>query len=150
MSFDSVFTKITNGCTQAPGVFTGLLVGLILGSLWYSLLQATGNQKLTYFNEFISNNVVCSRPQKQTFKVRIQYSDNNNTEYFGEFNSATKIQRPDSRVRIKMKIEDYEYIKDAKRFEFDGRLFLLDSDPRFHGLFNVHFCTIYLKPIESK
>ncbi len=89
-------------------------------------------------------------PQKQTFKVRIQYSDNNNNEYFGEFNSATKIQRPDSRVRIKMKIEDYDYIKDAKRFEFDGRLFLLDSDPRFHGLFDVHFCTIYLKPIESK
>ena len=66
-----VFTKITNGCTQAPGVFTGVLVGLILGSLWYSLLQATGNQKLTYFNEFISNNVVCSRPQKQTFKCAV-------------------------------------------------------------------------------
>ena len=66
-----VFTKITNGCTQAPGVFTGLLVGLILGSLWYSLLQASGNLKLTYFNEFISNNVVCSRPQKQTFKCAV-------------------------------------------------------------------------------
>ena len=45
-----VFTKVTNGCTQAPGVFTGVLIGLILGSLWYSLLQATGNEKLTYFN----------------------------------------------------------------------------------------------------
>lgn len=66
-----VFTKVTNGCTQAPGVFTGVLIGLILGSLWYSLLQATGNEKLTYFNEFISNNVVCSRPQKQTFKCAV-------------------------------------------------------------------------------
>jgi hypothetical protein len=89
-------------------------------------------------------------PQKQIFKVRIKYSDNNDNEYFGEFNSSTKIQRPDSRVRIKMKIADYDYIKDAKRFEFDGRMFLLDSDPRFHGLFDVHFCTMYLKPIESK
>lgn len=66
-----VFTKISNGCTGGPGVFTGALTGLLLGSLWYSLLQATGNQKLTYFNEFISNNVVCSRPQKQTFKCAV-------------------------------------------------------------------------------
>ena len=66
-----VFTKITNGCTQLPGVFTGAITGIIFGTLWYTLLQSTGNQKLTYFNDFITNNVVCSRPQKQSFKCSV-------------------------------------------------------------------------------
>tara|TARA_Y100000389_G_scaffold38744_1_gene33127 strand:+ start:17863 stop:18492 length:630 start_codon:yes stop_codon:yes gene_type:complete len=66
-----VFTKTTNGCTQLPGIFTGAITGIIFGTLWYTLLQSTGNQKLTYFNDFITNNVVCSRPQKQSFKCSV-------------------------------------------------------------------------------
>ena len=91
-------------------------------------------------------------PQKQTFKARILYDDNRDTEYFGEFGSSTKIKRVDSasRVRIKLKKDDYLYIKDAKRIEFDERMFLVDSDPRPHGLFEVDFYTLYLKPVETQ
>ena len=62
-----------------------------------------------------------------------------------------KVNRPDggSLVRIKLKIEDFEYIKEAKRIELDGRMFHIDSDPRAHGLFDViQFYTLYLRPIE--
>ena len=53
-------------------------------------------------------------------------------------------------VRIKLKIEDYQYIKEAKRIEFDGRMFRVESDPRAHGLFDVvQFYTLYLRPIET-
>ena len=91
-------------------------------------------------------------PQSQTFKVRILYDNDRDTEYFGEFGSVTKMKRVDAaaRVRIKMKAADYSYIKDAKRMEFDGRMCLIDSDPRPHGLFGVDFYTLHLKPVEAK
>jgi hypothetical protein len=91
-------------------------------------------------------------PQKQTFKARVLYDDNRDTEYFGEFGSSTKVKRVStaSRVRIKLKKEDFDYIKEAKRVEFDGRMFLIDSDPRPHGLFDVYFYTLHLKPVETQ
>jgi hypothetical protein len=95
---------------------------------------------------------VTNVPQKQVFKARIRYDDNRDTEYFGEFGTSTKISRVDSssRVRIKLKKADYDYIKDAKRVEFDGRMFLVDSDLRPHGLFGIDFYTLYLKPVETQ
>ena len=91
-------------------------------------------------------------PQKFVFKARILYDDNRDTEYFGEFGTSTKVKRVDSnsRVRIKLKKEDYMQIKDLKRIEFDERMFMVDSDPRAHGLFDVNFYTLYLKPVEAK
>ena len=91
-------------------------------------------------------------PQKRSMQARILYDDNRDIEYFGEFSSSTKIKRVDSssRVRIKLKKVDYEYFNDVKRVEFDGRMFLIDSDPRPHGLFDVHFYTRYLKPVEAQ
>ena len=104
------------------------------------------------YNETGGATSIQNVPQSQTFKVRILYDNDRDTEYFGEFGSMTKIKRVDAaaRVRIKMKIADYNYIKDAKRIEFDGRMFLVDSDPRPHGLFDVDFYTLHLKPVEAK
>jgi len=67
----NAITKITNKCSDIGGIATGSLVGFILGSLWYSILSITGNNRLLYFNEFVSNNVVCERPTKQTFKCSV-------------------------------------------------------------------------------
>jgi len=90
-------------------------------------------------------------PQKISMMARILYDDNRDTEYYGEFSASTKIKRvaSASRVRIKLKKDDYLVFKDAKRIEFDGRMFLIDSDPRAHGLFDVYFYTLYLKPVET-
>ena len=64
-------SKISNRCTTAVGTVLGSLVGLVLGSLWYSLFHATGNDSLLFFDEVNSNNVVCSRPSRQTFKCAV-------------------------------------------------------------------------------
>lgn len=89
-------------------------------------------------------------PQKQIFKARIFYDYNREMEYFGETNAQTKIERisANDRVRIKLEKADHAYIKDAKRIEFDGRMFFIDSDARAHGLFDVDFYTLFLKPVE--
>jgi hypothetical protein len=64
-------TKITGGCTTFGGVALGTLVGFILGLLWFIAFYSTGHEDLLYFNAEPSNNVICSRPSKQSFKCKV-------------------------------------------------------------------------------
>lgn len=64
-------TKVTNSCTTAAGAVLGALVGLLTGSMWYSLFHSIGADDILYFDEMDSNNVVCKKPSKQTFKCSV-------------------------------------------------------------------------------
>ena len=64
-------TKVTNKCTSAGGALLGALVGFILGAVWYTLFHMAGYDSLLYFEELQSNNVICARPSKQTFKCSV-------------------------------------------------------------------------------
>lgn len=96
------------------------------------------------YNETGSGQNIQNVPQKQVFKARVLYSTGGEIEYM----SKTKVG-VDRRVRIKLKKEDYAQIQGVKRIELDGRMFLIDSDARPHGLFDVNFYTMHLNPVES-
>jgi len=64
-------TRTMRGCIGPLNVFLGTLVGGLLGAGYASAFYYTQNGNLLYFNEIISNNQVCSRPQKQKFKCAI-------------------------------------------------------------------------------
>jgi len=64
-------TKVLKGCTNFMGVLLGCMVGLVLGILWFIVFYATNNKELLFFNVDASNKVMCSRPDKQTFKCRV-------------------------------------------------------------------------------
>jgi len=64
-------TKITGGCTTFGGVALGTLIGFILGLLWFITFYSTGHEDLLFFNAEPSNNVICSRPSKQSFKCTV-------------------------------------------------------------------------------
>ena len=64
-------TKVSKRCTTAGGTFLGTLVGFLLGVIWYTLFHTSGYDSLLYFDELQSNNVVCSRPSKQSFKCSV-------------------------------------------------------------------------------
>ena len=66
-----VITKVENKCTTYAGSILGALVGFLFGAIWYVLFHATGYDGLLYFDELRSDNVVCSRPSKQTFKCSV-------------------------------------------------------------------------------
>ena len=69
MGIDAI-TKVQNNCTDTTGVFIGILFGLVLGTIWYSLLTMNNLDQLLFFDDFNSNNQQCSVPGKQTFKCR--------------------------------------------------------------------------------
>lgn len=95
---------------------------------------------------------IVNTPVYRTFNVRIRYNDDITKNYWSESTSnvdyATQIKLPEviGLVRIKLAAADYEYIKDAKRFDLDGRRFTLHSSFRGHGLFDNQYYTIFLKP----
>jgi hypothetical protein len=66
-----MLTKVQNKCTTYPGSMMGALVGFIFGTIWYIIFHGLGFDSLLYFDELRSNNVICSRPTKQTFKCSV-------------------------------------------------------------------------------
>ena len=70
LTIDAV-TKFMRGCTQLSGIGLGFIVGGLLGLLWFILMYSSGNKNLLYFNLESSDNVMCSRPSKQTFKCSV-------------------------------------------------------------------------------
>jgi hypothetical protein len=63
--------KTSANCTKISGVILGGLTGFFLGLIWFMLLHNSGYDSLLYFNDFQSNNVMCSKPSKQTFKCSV-------------------------------------------------------------------------------
>jgi hypothetical protein len=89
--------------------------------------------------------------QSKVFKARIMYDTDRVEPYVSspEIDSQLKLKIPDGSVRIKLEKDGYEYIKGAKRLEFDGRRFSIASDVRPHGLFEPTYYTFFLLPTES-
>ena len=86
---------------------------------------------------------------EKVFKARILYVGRQEEGLFdSEANAQIKVEKNVGEVRIKVDAEAYEYLKDTKRLELDGRLFTVSSDERPHGLFTPQFFTFYLKPIN--
>ncbi len=65
------YSSVSKKCTPVSGPVIGGIVGLLMGGAWFTLFHATGHDDLLYFQEMLSNNVVCKRPGKQTFKCSV-------------------------------------------------------------------------------
>jgi len=91
---------------------------------------------------------IINTPVYKQFKARIYYNDDIRKQYWSEtaVNTQIKLEAVVGTVRLKIRAEDYEYIKDARRFDLDGRRFVLNSSFRSHGLFDSQYYTLYLKP----
>jgi len=87
-------------------------------------------------------------PEYRSFSVRILHLDDIRQPYGSEnnVNTQVKLDAMVGGVRLKLHAEDYDYIKDARRFDVDGQRYLLNSSFRGHGLFDSQYYTIYLKP----
>jgi len=63
--------NISKNCNKMDGIFLGVLSGILLGMCWYGIFHAAGYDTLLYYPEMQSNNVICKKPSKQTFKCSV-------------------------------------------------------------------------------
>jgi hypothetical protein len=90
----------------------------------------------------------------QTFSARIYYddmdtaylNDGGRTEQAG---SQNKVLVADGTVRIVVQETAYNYLVEARRVEFDGKKFIIESDGEPRGLTENQFYTFVLSPVDE-
>jgi len=66
--------KLSSIPVSLLNVAAGMIVGILGACLWVTTLITSdngNNRKFLFYNELISNNLVCSVPKKQTFKCSV-------------------------------------------------------------------------------
>ena len=90
----------------------------------------------------------------ETFEARIYY-DNMDTSYLTDdgpseqAGTQNKVVLPDGTVRIVVKESAYDYLSEARRVEFDGSKFIIESDGQPRGVTSNQFYTFILSPDDS-
>ena len=90
----------------------------------------------------------------ETFQARIYYddmdtaylNDGGRTEQAG---SQNKVLVADGTVRIVVQEAGYNYLSEARRVEFDGTKFIIESDGQPRGLTENQFYTFVLRPVDE-
>tara|TARA_R100001443_G_scaffold115662_2_gene133956 strand:- start:244 stop:708 length:465 start_codon:yes stop_codon:yes gene_type:complete len=99
-----------------------------------------------------SNTSVEYSTVSSSFTARIYYQDLEK-EYISDpgeqGGSQNKIILPAGSVKIVVQESAYDYIREARRVEFDGRKFSIKSDGNPSGLFDNQFFTFLLTPIDD-
>jgi hypothetical protein len=85
----------------------------------------------------------------QTFYARIKYVDMNEELLKNPNPGQDKIIMPTGVVKIKVNLEGFNYVKEAKRVELDGRRFSIKSDGKPLGMFGPQYYEFILTPLDE-
>ena len=114
------------------------------------ILSTNPNYNYLYKNTKGQMSSVKNKIIQTTMKARILYVGRQNEDVFdGEAGAQIKVDKHVGEVRVKVNKDGYDFLKDAKRCELDGRKFTISSDERPHGLFSPRYYTFYLKPVDE-
>jgi hypothetical protein len=92
---------------------------------------------------------IVNQEVSQTFQARIYYTDLKE-EILSDSNApASKIILPQGSVKIIVDLTATEYIREARRVEFDGKIFAIISEWTPICLFDNLYYEFYLSPIDS-
>lgn len=96
-----------------------------------------------------TNSITSTVIQSGVYLARILYGKRQTTNQFSSpGNMQNQIELSEGQVRIKMDPTGSAFLAKAERIQFDGVTYKLDSDPRYHGLFDPNFRTTYLKKVQ--
>ena len=85
----------------------------------------------------------------QTFYARIKYVDMNEELLKNPNPGQDKIIMPTGVVKIKVNLEGFNYVKEAKRVELDGRRFSIKSDGKPLGMFGPQYYEFVLSALDE-
>lgn len=87
---------------------------------------------------------------KHTIKARIKYIDAREQNLAdGNINSQLNIDFIEGSVRITVDAAGFVILKEAKRCEFEGRKYTIESKGNPTGIFGPQYYHFYLSPIEE-
>jgi hypothetical protein len=66
----NIFHQKIRKCSTVLELVGGMVLGLGAGTGWFFLMHAA-NPKNVFYNEILSNNVICSKPARSTFKCSV-------------------------------------------------------------------------------
>jgi len=92
--------------------------------------------------------------QSETFMARIKYISADEEMFLerdgvSANNSQLKIILPAGSVRLKVDSAGWDYIKGAKKVEFNGNRYSIVSNGRPIGPFDVNYYIVYLTPTDE-
>ena len=87
---------------------------------------------------------------KHTIKARIKYINANEQNLSdAKINSQLNIDFIEGSVRITVDVAGFAILKEAKRCEFEGRKYTIESKGNPTGIFGPQYYHFYLSPIEE-
>lgn len=84
----------------------------------------------------------------KVFQARIKYVEMKE-ELLRDSAGQDKIILPAGTVKIKVNLEGYEYVREAKRIELDGKRFSIKSDGKPLGMFGPQYYEFILIPMDE-
>jgi len=100
-----------------------------------------------------SNSSVKYTTESQTFEARIYYDDMD-TSYLtddgpsDQAGTQNKVVVSAGTVRVVVKVDGYNYLSEARRVEFNGTMFIIESDGTPRGFTSNQFYSFVLSPTE--
>jgi len=58
-------------CGGVANLFLSTFFGMLFGTIWYYVINASTDGNLTYFSDLPSNQVVCRKPKAETYKCKV-------------------------------------------------------------------------------
>ena len=101
-----------------------------------------------------STNSVEYTTVSDSFEARIYYDDMDTSHLTNDgpaeqAGTQNKVVVPDGTVRIVVKEAAYDYLVEARRVEFHGKKFIIESDGQPRGFTSNQFYTFVLSPVDS-
>lgn len=84
-----------------------------------------------------------------SFEARAYYVDMDESHLITAGGGQTKIILPAGSVKLVVKEDGYDYLREATRVEFDGNRFTIKTDGMPYGLGSDHFFTFFLTPTDE-
>ena len=114
------------------------------------LIAASPEYNVVYGRVGATSSSTTKTVVSHTLKARIKYINTREQNLAdGSINSQIDIDLIDGSVRITVDNSGFEILKEAKRCEFDGRKYTINSKGNPTGLFGPQYYHFYLSPIEE-
>lgn len=148
---DSLKTTVKNAYADFHSSFLRSITAFKIGQK--IALSSSPTYNAFYRQNALANNLT---EQSSSFDARIRYVKMEE-EYFverdgsSESSNNSRIILPVGSVKLKVDATGYDYIKDAKRIEFDNKRFAIKHNPRPIGFFDAvtDFYEFLLIPVDE-